>query len=259
MFMKKNTIFYNFLMLFCILLFSECKKENLCDCFKSTGGDIRSERNVAPFHYIHLEGKIDLVITQDSIEHVAVVAGGHLIDKIETSVGHDTLYLRNHNICNFVRGYGRHITVYASVRYLRELLYWGAGDVSCTNTLTGLTGTDTIVGVESFEGSGNVAISVNAKASNIAIHTGPSDIRVTGSVSGFYLYNTGNGEIHTEGISANRIYMTSDCTGNTYIRSSATPASYMKVDIHGIGNVYCSGTPATLIQTQTGSGKLILQ
>jgi len=246
-------------MLFCILFFSECKKENLCDCFKSTGGDITSVRNVPPFHYIHLEGKIDLVLTQDTVEHVSVVAGGHLIDKIETSVGHDTLYLRNHNICNFVRGYGRRITVYASVQYLRELLYWGAGDVTCTNTLTGLTGTDTIVGVQSFEGSGNVALSVNAKASNVTIHTGPPDIHISGSVSGFYVYNTGNGVIHTDEIRADRIYLTSDCTGDTYVRSTATTSSYMKVDIHGIGNVYCTGTPATLLQTQTGSGKLILQ
>jgi len=257
--MKKKKFAYFLLFITCSLFLSECKKDNLCDCFKSTGGDIRSERNTNPFHYIWLESKIDLVLTQDTIEHVAVVAGGHLIDKIETTVSHDTLFIRNHNICNFVRSYGRHITAYVSVKFLREVLYWGAGDVSCTNSLLGLSGNDTIIGFESFEGSGNVVLNIKAKASNLAIHTGPANIQLTGTVPMIYLYNFGNGVIHTDDVSADKIYLDCDCTGSNYIRSSSVQNSLLNASILGTGNVYCHGIPGTLIQNDSGGGKLILE
>ncbi len=242
-----------------LLLVDSCKKENMCDCVKSTGSDVRSDRPACPFKWISLEGKIDLVITQDTTERLYVVAGRHLIDNIETSVSAETLYIKNHNICNFVRSYGRHITVYASVKYLRELLYYGAGDVTCTNALTSAGGADTLIGVESFEGSGNIYMNVSAPYSNFLIHTGPANIYVQGSVQNLYLYNIGDGQINTTALAVNYIHVENGGSGDTYIRSTGSASSYLRANIYGIGNVYCKGNPANFLPTYSGTGRVILE
>jgi hypothetical protein len=255
----KKTILLVLLSLSLTLFLDGCKKENMCDCIKSTGSDIRSDRDASPFHFISLEGKIDLVLTQDTTERIYVVSGRHLIDNIETTITAETLYIRNHNICNFVRSYGRHITVYASVKFLRELLYKGAGDVTCTNTLVGLTGSDTIIGAESFEGSGSIVLNINAKASNLAVHTGPADIRLIGTVHNLYLYAAGNGVIHTDDVPGENIYVENGGTADMYIRSSTSSTSFLQAHVYGTGNLYCKGTPSTINRNLSGTGQLIFQ
>jgi hypothetical protein len=254
--MKRIVFVYS---LFVLLVFGGCKKENMCDCIKSTGSDIRSDRDATPFTIIQLEGKIDLVLTQDTIERIYVVAGKHLIDNIETSVSSGTLFIRNHNTCNFVRSYSRRMTVYASVRYLRNLIYLGAGDVTCSNTLMALSGSDTIIGVDSREGSGNILLNVNAKLVNATIETGPADIRIIGSANQIIAWETGNGVIHTDDIPCSNVHAHDDGTADMYIASSAAPGSALSADIFNIGNIYCKGTPAQVKKNRTGNGNLIIQ
>jgi hypothetical protein len=252
---NKKSISSGTVLLLCLFLLSGCIKENLCDCFHSTGSDIREDRDPHPISKIQLEGKIDLVLTQDTTEHIYVVGGKHLIGQIETSFGQDTLFIRNHNICNFVRTYNRRMTVYVSVHHLNDLLYNGAGEVSCTNTLR-----DSVLGVESRDGSGHVDLTLATSTSYATIHTGPADIRLRGSAPLMYVYSAGNGVIHTEGIQSEQIYLTNRGTGDLYVGSTASPSSILSLSLSAIGNVYCKGRPGTIqILNESGSGKLIIQ
>jgi hypothetical protein len=221
----------------------------------STGNDVSETRDPHPISKIQLEGKIDLVLTQDSTEHISVVAGKNLISQIETSFGHDTLFIRNHNICNFVRSYNRRMTVYVSVHHLNDLLYNGAGEVRCTNTIR-----DSIFGVESRDGSGSVDLTVSSSMAYATIHTGPADIRLRGNASLMYVYSGGNGVIHDEEITCDQIYLSNKGTGDMFVCTSALPSSILSVSLTSIGNVYCKGRPGILqILDKSGSGQVILQ
>ncbi|MFI5151525.1 MAG: GIN domain-containing protein [Bacteroidia bacterium] len=244
--------------LFLLLILSGCKKENLCDCIKSTGNDVTSDRPASPFNTIQLEGKIDLVLTQDTIEHITVVAGKHLIDNIETSISGSTLLIRNHNMCNFVRSYGRRITVYASVHRFSHLLYNGAGDVRSTNTLLAL-GSDSTLYIQSDDGSGNVNLNVNAKILNSTINTGPGNITLTGMASTMNLRGTGFGVLNTTGLTCPHINLTNDAVSDMYVAINTPAASYLNAQVYNNGNVYCKGRPSTLIQVVKGNGKLYFQ
>ncbi|HXC04628.1 MAG TPA: DUF2807 domain-containing protein, partial [Bacteroidia bacterium] len=221
-------------------LFSSCSKQPaICDCFKSTGSDAHEDRPVSPFTNIQLENKVDLVLTQDTVEHIYVVAGKHLIDKIETSISGGTLYIRNHNICNFVRSLGREITVYVSVKNLNTINYDGAGNVTCTNTLR-----DSCIDIESHDGSGIVTLDINARVIHTTIHTGPADIRVTGTTPLLYVYSGGNGVIHAESIACPQIYLTEGGTGSLYAASDGSVNSLLDYEIDSPANVYFYGHPA---------------
>ncbi|MFI5151152.1 MAG: GIN domain-containing protein [Bacteroidia bacterium] len=236
-----------------IVLFSSCSKQPaICDCFKSTGSDIRQDRPAPAFTNIQVESKVDVVLTQDTIERIYVVAGKHLIDKIETSVSGGTLYIRNHNICNFVRSLGRQITVYVSVRHLNTINYDGAGNVTCTNTLR-----DSCIDIESHQGSGSVTLDIQAQVIHATIHTGPADIRVTGSTPLLYVYSGGNGVIHAEAIACPQIYLTEAGTGTLYAATDGSANSLLDYEIDSFANVYFRGHPATIQEKLTSTGRLI--
>ncbi len=238
-----------------LVVLSGCIKENLCDCLTSTGSDIRQERHAQRISQIQLESTIDLILTQDTLERIQVVGGKHLIDHIETTFSGDTLFIRNHNICNFVRSYNRRMAVYVSVHHLKDLLYNGSGEVTSTNTLL-----DSVIGVESRDGSGSVDLTIASDVAYATIHTGPADIRLRGNTNLLYAYSAGNGEIHTEGIPCQQIYLINKGTGNLYVGTSALPSSILNVVLTATGNVYCKGTPASLqIADKSGSGQIIIQ
>jgi hypothetical protein len=240
---------------FLLFALSSCKQGPLCDCFMGTGNEVREDRDVKTFTQIDLENKIDLVITQDTVERLYVTGGKNLIDQIETSVSGGCLYIRDHSSCNFVRGYKSHMTVFVSVHHLNSLLYNGAGTVTGKNALT-----DSLFAIESRDGSGFVNLSLAVKTIKAYLHTGPATITLSGSAPLMYLYSGGNGEIHAEGIGCPQIYLTQHGTGDMYINVlPASTTSLLDEEITSTGNVYCKGHPGVLEQKQTGEGKLIFQ
>jgi hypothetical protein len=241
----------NVLFLFSPLLFlSGCNKDICDECLTKTGDDVQSIRTASSFNQIDLEGKIELVLTQDTIERIAVVAGKNLIDKIETSISSGLLTIRNHNTCNFVRSFDRKITVYVSVHHLQSLLYNGAGDVNCVNALT-----DSLISVNSIDGSGTVNLKLNAQTANATLTSGPADIYFTGTAPLLYVYSGGNGTIHTENLVCSQIYLTNNGTGDLSVNTSGT----IQAILTGSGNVLCYGHPSNVQKSESGSGRFILR
>ena len=240
--------------LFCTAFLASCTKNDpLCDCFKSTGSDISETRPAGHFTQIQLENKVDLVLTQDTVERISVTGGKNLIDEVETSISGGCLYIRNHSTCNFMRGFTRRMTVYVSVHHLNTLNYEGAGAVTTTNTLR-----DSVIDIEALDGSGSVTLDLNEQVIHANLHTGPSLITLTGTAPLIYMFSGGNGVIHADNIACPQIYLTQEGTGDLYIATMPGFASSLLVgQITAIGNVYCKGRPANLQQTRTGTGQLI--
>lgn len=93
------------------LSIAACNKEKDFDCFKSTGPVKTETRTLAPFTKIYLQDDINLVFEDSDIQKVEVVAGKHLLPKIETRVEGDSLILENRNYCNWVRSFKKEIKV----------------------------------------------------------------------------------------------------------------------------------------------------
>jgi hypothetical protein len=257
--LNKYRRIFSILFLFCIALpWQGCQKDGLCDCFKGTGNDITSDRTATAFNTIQLEDKIDLVLTQDTIERITVVAGKHLIDNIETSISNNTLLIRNHNICNFVRSYGRRITVYASVHHLNHFIYKGAGEVRCTNTIQVISA-DSTIHMESTDASGSVNLTIHARMINARITSGSGDINLCGDAQILDLYGTGFGVFRTENLKCSTIYLTNDGVSNMYVGINPLSTSYLNAQVFNQGNVYCKGHPGKLVKWVRGNGQLVFE
>jgi len=241
----------SFLLLFILIYLSvgtSCKKENSCDCFKGTGNKIKESRTPSDFNYIELHDNIDLIITQDTFNKIEVEGGQQLLPNLETSFENDKLIIKNNNKCNWVRTYKKKFTVYLTLKELKQIEYFGAGNITSTNTIIA----DTLK-INFWNASGKVDISINTNNNFFGMHTGPGELYVRGTTNDNYLYYACNGFAHLENLQTTYTFVVSNGTGDCYINNNYS----LKADIKYIGNVYYYGNPSIINPTITGKGQLI--
>lgn len=244
--MKKG--FYHIILL--LFLLYSCKKENMGDCFKSTGKIIKEERIAGDIKVIELNDNINLIITQDTANKITVEAGEHLLPLIITEMENDTLVIKNNNRCNWMRSYKKEINVHLTVQDLAQITSYGSGDITSTNTLT-----NNFFMLEMW-GASSAELTINANNSYFKIHSGSADITVKGFAKSNYIYLRGNGWMWLDDLITNYTEVLNLGTGDCYVNAS----QILDVSIHYIGNVYYSGDPLSIIYTDTsGIGELIRQ
>lgn len=120
-----------------LLLITGCKKEQLDDCFSSTGDDISIERPLKSFSQLYVGDKFKVVLTQDTSrdERIIITGGANILEGISATVENNKLVVENCNTCNFVRSYNRLVTVEIFLHDLTKLELFGAAQISCSDTL----------------------------------------------------------------------------------------------------------------------------
>ncbi|MBS1637968.1 MAG: DUF2807 domain-containing protein [Bacteroidetes bacterium] len=236
--------------LFTLLVFTwSCKKENWCDCVKSTGKDETTTRDVQGFTCINLEDKIDMYIKQGPNFEVKVQAGEHLQKLIKTELDGETLKVVNNNKCNFVRGYKHKITVYVTAPRFKFIDHNGVGTIWTDGTIV----QDTI-GCKTHS-SGDIHLNVNSKVMLCSTH-GNGDIYLAGVTDNLQNDYTGTNFLYAKDLKVNSfIYLHSVSLGHAYV--NAPPSGNMDIRIEQSGNVYYTGSPSAIQLTRTGKGQLI--
>lgn len=227
-----------------------CKKENAGDCFKSVGNQTEEMRVLAPFDNIHVDKDVDVVLVPDTQEFAVVRCGENLIDLIKTDVSGSKLFITNKNRCNWVRSFKTPIVVEVHVKSIYKLYFTGSGEISCTDTLR----SENFL-LEAYQASGNVNLTVRNGWNQVVQHTGNADLKVGGWAPYNTMFSGGNGFLDCRGMHCNEAYILHKGTGNFY----TTATNYLGVKIVFTGDVYYTGNPATIVDSITGSGRLISQ
>ncbi len=243
--MKK--LVYVFLSLLTSVLIVGCNKSG-GDCLSSTGKIIFQDRGHADFDSIEMNGYVNLILTQDSINSITVEAGEKIISGISTEVKNRQLILRNLNSCNWTRDYGKPINVHVKVRNLELIDYNSSGNISATNTITSQK-----FRVDVRDGCGTVDLDVKNEIGEFIERAGTVDFEISGSITFCYIYAADYGPFHCENLATGYQYVTNKGSNDCYVRCQQE----LSVNINSIGNVYYTGNPLTIIQSITGSGKLI--
>lgn len=232
------------ILLICVIF--SCKKENLCDCVKSTG-DIKAEtRSVVGFDSIYVTTNVNVILTTDSISEVKVEAGENLLSLIKTEVRGKTLYISNNNKCNFMRSYDIPMNVYIRKSDFKGIQSYGSGFISSTNTIY----SDTID--INVRGSGDVNLDVYAPTVLSHMH-GIGDLILSGWAGVHQVYSTGNNFIRCADLETGYTFMWTDLTGHSYVKVTKV----LSVTLSGSGNIYYTGDPYEITADIIGSGKLI--
>jgi hypothetical protein len=230
-----------------IILCISCKKENMCDCLKSTGDVIKESRRIKDFTTLVVHDNIFVTLTQDNVNTVEVEAGENLLPLIKTDVEGETLTITNDNTCNWVRSYKKEIHVYMHVKNLEYIWWYSSKDLTTTNTLT-----TPIINIFNFF-SGSVSVNISADESYTKQMGSGGDMTVTGLTHFNYIFDQGYGFLHLENLQSNRAVIGHHGTGDIYVNASDT----LDAEILNAGSVYYSGNPVIIQRTSTGSGKLI--
>ncbi len=243
---------YKFILtvIICFIFFS-CKKENMCDCIKSSGAHIATYRDIVDFNCIELKDKMDLYVAQGSEFEVRIEAGKNLQSLIKTELDGETLRVFNNNRCNWVRGYDEKIKVYITAPYFKYLLNSGIGNIESINTIT-----QDLITFRTGS-SGDIILNVNTGTIRASAH-GNGDIYLSGTTNSLENDYTGTNFLYASDLQvANYVYLHSVSIGKAYV--NAPQNGLMDVVIDQSGNVYYSGNPKTVNLTKNSTGDLIKQ
>jgi hypothetical protein len=228
------------------MVLASCKKENLFDCFKSTGAIVTERRSIESFTETIIYDNVNVIIVQDSLTYLEVNAGENLLPLINTEIRGGKLIIENNNKCNWVRDFSVPVNVYMHVPHLRILDTYGSGKIFSQNTLT--------VDVIEINNRNTADIQLNIIANEIYSkqHAAFGDNTISGNAGFVFIYNIGNGFCDCSQLAANNATVISNTTGQTYVNA----CSDLHAEISYSGNVYYKGAPV-ISSVITGTGKLI--
>jgi hypothetical protein len=235
-----------------LLLFAgivSCKKENLCDCVKSTGPTNVIYHDVKDFTCIEVKDKINVFLIQGPVFEVRVEAGRNLQPLIKAKLKGDTLRIFNTNRCNWVRGYKHHIDVYITAPYFKHIMHNGVGPIKSLNTIT----QDTL---RCRTGnSGEIRLDANIGVIMCSAH-GNGDIYLSGKTDNLQNDYTGTNYLYANDLTiANYVYLHSVSIGHAYI--NAPQNGTMDIVLDRAGNIYYKGNAAHVNLVKNGKGELI--
>lgn len=164
-----------FMICFVSLINLSCTKEQMNDCFTSTGKVVEDKRKLDVFTDVLVRGNFNLVLIEDSVNFIKIEAGSKLLDQIKTSVELRKLTIENTNTCNWVRSYK--IPVNLELHYIAVDWLYLQGTVNLTNKDT--IRTDTIF-LQMLGNAGKVNLSISNKLVEINQPNGAADIVVDG-------------------------------------------------------------------------------
>jgi len=233
--------------IFLLLFLSGCKKENMGDCFTSTGKIVETERYIDPYTSIEIYDHIDVYITHASKANMRVRAGKNLLRHIETNVENGVLKISNENSCNWVRSFKKKVEVFITTPELKDIKFYGSGEIRFTNQLS----TNQLF-VNLFDASGNVHLNVNTSLLELKSHTGTGSIYVQGTCEEIVLFMGANGLIDALNIPAQKALAVNVNTGLLKVNARQD----LNAQISGSGNIEYTGSPEIQL-SQTKSGRLI--
>lgn len=230
-----------------LVLFTACQREQWDDCITSTGPERQEYREVAGFHSIDLNDRIDLVFDHLPATTIHVEAGRNLMDQVRTEVRDSVLYISNDNRCNWVRSFKPRIIVKVPIHAVKELTLRGTGNIHSNDTMV-----RSVFRLEQWGAMGTADLFLNVDRLFIGLHTGAGDVILAGRARTTNFYSGMLGSIEATHLLSSVVNINNDGVGDMRCRVD----SLLNVQIQDAGDVYYSGDPIVASQIN-GSGSLI--
>jgi hypothetical protein len=203
---------------------------------------------VADFNLINLNDNVSLILTTDSMSPLVVEAGRNILGGISTTVENGQLTIGNNNTCNWLRDYSKPINVYISAQKVWKIKYNGSGDV----TTTGILKLDSLA-VEVWGGCGTIDLSLDVWQGSFSLNMGTVDFRLRGVSAITSVYSGDYGLYDGRNLKTGYTFITNKSSNDCYVWA----INSLNATIQSIGNIYYSGTPASITTSVNGAGKVI--
>lgn len=216
-------------------------------CWQGSGQNTSQIYETGYFLVVNARGMFEIVLVQDSVYYIELQGGDKLLDYAEVHITDSTVYLDNSNECNFLKDYDK-IRCYLHYSDNLQLNLYEACKVTSQNPVTS-----------------NLLLTVPAEMAE-------ADILFDNSHFHFYNHQTTGGSYTFRGYSDQCIisgfysarFVLSNLTSREMsINNSSIGDMHVNVielltvEIHNKGNIFYSGSPEIVIDSITGSGKLL--
>lgn len=228
----------HFLLVAAILSFAPAAQ---ADCVKGTGEVVRKSLSVDAFHGIHLEGSMDVVLTQGATRSVEVEAQQNLIELVETRVSNGVWKITTSDGFTTNKNFIIHITV----PMIDEVSVDGSGDVTSKGTFT----SDAMA--LAVAGSGNITLAFNSKKADVDI-AGSGDMVLSGTCGQLKVGVAGSGDVDARALKATDA--TVDIAGSGDVTLDASQS--LEASVAGSGDVSYKGSPSRVKRNVMGSGEV---
>ena len=228
-----------------IILFQACKKPG---CFEDAGPVVTIQREVGSFHRINLFDDVNLILTQDTIESIKVVAPKFIEPNISIQNENGILSIRNNTSCTWLRNPSEKVEVFIGIKELDYFEYSGSGNVSSSNTIKADK-----INFYSATGAGNIDISLEAKQVTAWVEYESADFIFKGKADACYCYANSRGTLQFEDFEVKRLVI--GYAGNRNTTVTATES--IDAILYHTGNVYYKGNPSSIATTFYSTGRLL--
>jgi len=230
-----------------LLALSACEKENMGDCFKSTGKKSTEKRMLPSFTAMEIDDRINVFLEQSNQSSAEISGGENLLEFIRTEVEDGVLYIENDNRCNWVRSFKKDINILVKTPQLSQITYYGSGDLSSLNTFN----TDRFI-FNAWEASGDIRLTLACEDVELKVHTGPASLSCSGTGNRLVAYNSSIGHLDSKEFEASDVLAVNANSGTLIVYSD----SLLDANIEGDGDLKYSGSPEVRLR-DVGSGRLI--
>ena len=223
-----------------------CEKE-AANCVESRGEQTHESRDLGSFHHIKIDGRIDVEIIDGPESEVAVTYGANAIGGITTEVRGDTLYIAEINSCDWMRKVDPLPLVSIQAPALESVYSMSSGSVQI-NFLDTL---DSFL-IEVSDAGGSLMAFINSARIDAVVHTGATDVTLSGVANNTYLYNNGYGPLDASGLISRTVTVHNNNSGD--ISAAVWETAYTQ--IYQTGDIFLYGSPEIVRWNTSGSGKV---
>lgn len=228
-------------------LFSNCKREQMDDCFTGTGNTKTDNRPLEAFSHLVIDDLIEVTYVTAPTHSLRIKAGENLLEGIKTEVKDGVLHVQNENRCNWVRSFKKKIEITLFAPELQSLEMYGGSSFFCSDTIKTQEFRANL-----WSASGKLDVLLAADYVELKSHTGPADILAKGSCRELVAYSNGNGSLNSLALLSEKALVVNQNTGKIEVQVTQE----MNVDLRGSGNIYYLGNPQITLLDE-GKGNLI--
>ena len=226
-----------------------CQKAEDRKCFKSMGKVVQEHRIVEQFDHIVLSDHIDLILMDDTLSQLTIETGSNLINFISTDVSDNTLHIKDDNKCAFLRDLKHKTIVRVHQSAVASISMLGSGDLTAEFPI------ERNLSLYCNDANGHIDLHMDNDSTQVLISSGVTDVKLTGKSNYGYYYYFGNGNIHADHLTSDKVLVNWQSTGDLHLNS----INELYGELTSSGNLYYSGVPSIVDISVTGTGQLIQQ
>jgi hypothetical protein len=222
-----------------------CKKPG---CFEDAGPTVTIKREVGAFHRVNLFDDVDVILTQDTVESVKVVAPKLIEPNIIVQNENGVLTIRNSTSCRWLRNPSEKIEVHIGIKDLDYFEYSGSGNVFSTNTIKANN-----IKFYSATGAGNIDIALEAKQVTAWVEYESADFIFRGKADVCYCYANSRGTLQFDEFEVKHLVINYASNRNTTVVATER----IEAVVYHTGNVYYKGNPSNIATSYYSTGRLL--